>query len=536
MSSKIQLRRDSAANWTATNPVLAQGEPGLETDTSKVKYGDGSTAWNLLDYASGGASGGAGDFNTGFTDGVNDNTFHFVREQGKKEFTFETEGNKAFNITLTAPMLVDINNGNITFDVNDTPQIADVWLTHERGNTIEFFMKGDYDIGNFSSWYQSLLNTGTGIYVTPAPVPFNVGDQIVCKYWSEGTTYVGDEYDNYSTFIPDVDEPSADNTVTISMAEFTMLGGFSGGTALDALLTPENFSKQSITFIQNRINDNRNITNVVDNHDSTITITFDGAAYQSKTTEVITFSYTATDSRADDWQFTLPISVRPTWATEVTYPLNTATNKYTGGISRSGYATINGGSTIDFYWYGNGDGNSVFWINWKDNPQTYNQGDTIEITFYKISTQIQLNVYRPGTAQYNWNNGYRWYGWKEDITTEYSPGPGNGIIGGTGQYLMKIYRQPIGTWDASSDSLVSSFGWSDLGSYQRRPYDPYTSDSASDWGKSTYNCYPMYSFDRNGIVFFSNSTYNSWSTTFKVRIIYRFDLIIGEDDNWWFNC
>ena len=54
MASKIQIRRDTAANWTATNPTLAQGEPGLETDTNRVKYGDGTLPWTSLDYASGG--------------------------------------------------------------------------------------------------------------------------------------------------------------------------------------------------------------------------------------------------------------------------------------------------------------------------------------------------------------------------------------------------------------------------------------------------------------------------------------------------
>lgn len=47
----IKLRRDTAAAWTAANPVLAPGEPGLETDTDLIKYGNGTTAWNSLDYA-----------------------------------------------------------------------------------------------------------------------------------------------------------------------------------------------------------------------------------------------------------------------------------------------------------------------------------------------------------------------------------------------------------------------------------------------------------------------------------------------------
>lgn len=51
MIVKFRLRRDTAANWTAANPVLALGEPGVETDTRFIKYGDGVTAWNALPYA-----------------------------------------------------------------------------------------------------------------------------------------------------------------------------------------------------------------------------------------------------------------------------------------------------------------------------------------------------------------------------------------------------------------------------------------------------------------------------------------------------
>ena len=50
MAVKFQLRRDTAANWAAENTVLDLGEPGFETDTRKLKIGDGSTGWNTLDY------------------------------------------------------------------------------------------------------------------------------------------------------------------------------------------------------------------------------------------------------------------------------------------------------------------------------------------------------------------------------------------------------------------------------------------------------------------------------------------------------
>ena len=46
----IRLRRGLASDWTATNPVLGAGEPGLETDSNKLKFGDGVTSWSGLPY------------------------------------------------------------------------------------------------------------------------------------------------------------------------------------------------------------------------------------------------------------------------------------------------------------------------------------------------------------------------------------------------------------------------------------------------------------------------------------------------------
>lgn len=51
MSTKIQLRRDSAANFISVNPILGIGEPSFETDTGILKIGDGSTAYTSLPVA-----------------------------------------------------------------------------------------------------------------------------------------------------------------------------------------------------------------------------------------------------------------------------------------------------------------------------------------------------------------------------------------------------------------------------------------------------------------------------------------------------
>jgi len=50
VQTQIQIRRGAAATWTSTNPTLAAGEIGLETDTAKFKIGSGSTAWASLAY------------------------------------------------------------------------------------------------------------------------------------------------------------------------------------------------------------------------------------------------------------------------------------------------------------------------------------------------------------------------------------------------------------------------------------------------------------------------------------------------------
>ena len=50
MAVQIQLRNDTATNWTSSNPVLAVGELGIESDTDQFKIGNGSTAWVSLAY------------------------------------------------------------------------------------------------------------------------------------------------------------------------------------------------------------------------------------------------------------------------------------------------------------------------------------------------------------------------------------------------------------------------------------------------------------------------------------------------------
>jgi len=134
MANKIQLRRDTAINWTAINPILTDGEPGLETNTNKVKYGDGVTAWNSLPYS--GSGGSTGDIT----------------------FTGNVIGSTSGNIVINTSL---VPNGNATFDLGtineqwrslyvsgNTIYMSGVPLTVTNGNTLAF---GNTTIANTSN-------------------------------------------------------------------------------------------------------------------------------------------------------------------------------------------------------------------------------------------------------------------------------------------------------------------------------------------------------------------------------------------------
>lgn len=51
LNTRIQIRNDLAATWTEKDPVLLKGEMGVETDTRKIKIGDGVSKWSALGYS-----------------------------------------------------------------------------------------------------------------------------------------------------------------------------------------------------------------------------------------------------------------------------------------------------------------------------------------------------------------------------------------------------------------------------------------------------------------------------------------------------
>jgi len=97
MAIQLQLRRDSAANWTSANPTLLEGEIGYELDTGSMKVGDGTSDWATLAYWTG--SGASGDMVLSAVQSV---TGAKTFDSGKFILAGSTSGTTTLNANATA--------------------------------------------------------------------------------------------------------------------------------------------------------------------------------------------------------------------------------------------------------------------------------------------------------------------------------------------------------------------------------------------------------------------------------------------------
>ena len=108
----MQQRRGTAAQWTAANPILAAGEIGFETDTSKFKMGNGSSTWSALTYFANAAE------LTNIIDGAPDllNTLN--------ELAAAIGDDPAFFATVGQNLTAHINDSTMIHGIADTAALA----------------------------------------------------------------------------------------------------------------------------------------------------------------------------------------------------------------------------------------------------------------------------------------------------------------------------------------------------------------------------------------------------------------------------
>jgi hypothetical protein len=164
MANRIQLRRDTTANWNSIDPVLADGEMGYDIVTNEIRIGNGSNVWSELsgNTISGGGGTGTSLTNNGYT------------------FSLETNGNLTLpNVGyINAPATVDYGNAsNITITAGTTTGCSSVGgsviLNAGLGGSYGGDLSGNVQINtHYGSWRfgaDGVLTLPSGGYINAPP-------------------------------------------------------------------------------------------------------------------------------------------------------------------------------------------------------------------------------------------------------------------------------------------------------------------------------------------------------------------------------
>ena len=131
LNIRIQLRNDTAENWTTKNPLLLKGEMGVETDTGKTKIGNGTDHWTTLKYS-----------------GVDEDTIKGIIDKNRNavEFIVAQEGEsdtQALARAITAP-----KKGDVGIVEQTKNGIGEFYTAYIHDGTAFRAMDGNYSADN----------------------------------------------------------------------------------------------------------------------------------------------------------------------------------------------------------------------------------------------------------------------------------------------------------------------------------------------------------------------------------------------------
>jgi len=196
VQTKLQVRRDTAANWTSTNPTLAAGEIGFETDTLEFKIGNGSNTWSTLKYSTDVSLLNGTMTSATFAGLISDET-------GSGNVVFSTSP------SLTTPNIgaatgTSLNvSGNVTatgeFFSNTTGQgkitLGDAAITKQSGSAFQFLSGGSFTQVVTAPTFTSNVATGTAPFTvtsTTQVANLNVAVSGIANNLTGGTANKGE--------------------------------------------------------------------------------------------------------------------------------------------------------------------------------------------------------------------------------------------------------------------------------------------------------------------------------------------------------
>ena len=203
MSTQIQIRRDTTANWESVNPTLADGEIGFDVTVNRFKVGDGVKAWTEIEYS--------GSTGTGTGSELVDGEAYIRLEDGSwvasPSMTLEGDLNISGNIVIDGGIVDPDGNpsggGSYAVAIADTPpengKSGDTWFDSTEGEGSLYIYDGDvwFSSNAFSKGSSdSVTNRQLRLALNKAGVYGNV-DSAIAKstntteleiYWNHSTT------------------------------------------------------------------------------------------------------------------------------------------------------------------------------------------------------------------------------------------------------------------------------------------------------------------------------------------------------------
>ena len=193
MAIRIQLRRDTAANWTSSNPVLRAGELGIETDTLKFKIGNGSSTWTqIANYAN--------VTDTGLSNSLND--YILAADQGTPGGPAELDSNGDLLVPENSIILWDDADYSFTTTLSATQPTANRTITFPDATT-------------------TVVGTNTTDTLTNKTLTSPVVSGLTLS--DASIVFEGAVADSYETTLT-VGEPTADRTLTLPDSTDTLVG------------------------------------------------------------------------------------------------------------------------------------------------------------------------------------------------------------------------------------------------------------------------------------------------------------------------
>ena len=198
VQTQIQVRRGTASSWTSTNPTLAAGEIGFETDTGKIKVGNGSSTWSALNYvgaanaiqyvynATAGQTSFSGADSNGltlsYTVGAEQVYVNGVLQVRTSDYT-ATNGTSVTLTTATIASDVVTIVAFGTFDIANTYTQAQANATFPLNTSSFFAGKNKIINGDFGIWQR-----GTNISLTNNTYAYGADRFIVYSSFSAGSS------------------------------------------------------------------------------------------------------------------------------------------------------------------------------------------------------------------------------------------------------------------------------------------------------------------------------------------------------------